>query len=170
MKTVRLKCLFLLLVSFAAVVANAQDKGKITGKIIDKKTGEELIGVSVQIEGTSIGAATDFEGKYAITNIKPATYNLVVSYISYSKKVIKGVEVKNNEITVVDINLEEAAKDLNEVVIQGEVKRETAAGLLIQQKNSASISDGISADAIRKTPDKTTSDVLKRVSGASIQG
>src|SRR5690606_23150562 len=37
------------------------------------------------------------------------------------------------------------------------------------QKNSASVSDGISAEAIRRTPDKNTSDVLKRVSGASIQ-
>ena len=37
------------------------------------------------------------------------------------------------------------------------------------QKNNASVSDGISAESIKKTPDRTTSDVLKRISGASIQ-
>ena len=37
------------------------------------------------------------------------------------------------------------------------------------QKNSANVSDGISAETIKRTPDKNTSDVLKRISGASIQ-
>jgi TonB-dependent receptor len=168
MKTVRLKYLFLLLISTLAITVSAQT-GSISGRILDSKTGEELIGVSVQIEGTVTGAATDFEGKYTIANVKPGTYTLIVSYISYTKKSMAGIEVKAGEVASVNISLEESTKSLNEVVIQGEVKRETAAGLLIQQKNAASISDGISADAIRKTPDKTTSDVLKRVSGASIQ-
>lgn len=168
MQTVRLKYLFTLLISTLVLAVSAQT-GRIGGKIIDKKTAEELIGVSVQIEGTSLGAATDFEGKFMINNLKPGTYNLVVSYISYTKKLITGVEVKGGEVTPVNISMEAADKNLKEVVVQGEVKRETASGLLIQQKNSASISDGISADAIRKTPDKNTSDVLKRVSGASIQ-
>ena len=37
------------------------------------------------------------------------------------------------------------------------------------QKNASAISDAISADVIRKSPDKNTSEVLRRVSGASIQ-
>jgi hypothetical protein len=72
-----------------AISVSAQT-GRIGGKIIDKKTGEELIGVSVQIEGTSIGAATDFEGKFLINNVSAGTYNIVVSYISYKKKVLSG--------------------------------------------------------------------------------
>lgn len=143
--------------------------GRIAGKVIDKKTGEELIGVSVQIEGTSIGAATDFEGKFLINNITPGTYNVVVSYISYKKKVIAGVEVKAKETALVNIALEEATKELNEIVIKGEIKKESANAVLIQQRNSVSVASGVSADLIKKTPDRTTADVIKRVSGASIQ-
>jgi TonB-dependent receptor len=169
MKTVRLSYLFLLILSCITLSALAQDKGRIAGKIVDKKTGEELIGVSVQIEGTTTGAVTDFEGKYSITGIAPGKVNLVISYIGYNKKQVNGVEVKAGEVASVNLSLEESSKDLGEVVVQAEVKRESASGLLIQQKNATTISDGISAEAIRKTPDRNTSDVLKRVSGASIQ-
>lgn len=151
------------------ILAFAQDKGKIAGKIIDKKTGEELIGVSVQIEGTSIGTATDFEGKFMLNNVVPGTYNLVLSYVSYKKKVITGVEVKAKETALINTSMEEATKELNEVVIRGEVKKESANAVLIQQKNAVAVSSGVSADLIRKTPDRTTADVIKRVSGASIQ-
>ena len=168
MITVRLKYLFSLLISMIVISVSAQT-GRIGGKIIDKKTGEELIGVSVQIEGTSIGAATDFEGKFLINNVSAGTYNIVVSYISYKKKVLSGIEVKAKETAILNISLEEATKELNEIVIRGEVKKESANAVLIQQRNSVSVASGVSADLIKKTPDRTTADVIKRVSGASIQ-
>jgi outer membrane receptor for ferrienterochelin and colicin len=59
--------------------------------------------------------------------------------------------------------------ELKDVEVVFVVKKESVRSLLVQQKNSASVSDGISAESIRKTPDKNTSDVLKRISGASIQ-
>jgi outer membrane receptor protein involved in Fe transport len=157
--------LFLFLTAFQVKAQN----GKISGKVMDKKTGEELIGVTVVIEGTSFGAATDYEGKFTISNVKPGTYNLIASYVSYGKKQIQGVEVKANEITSLSIILERATKELVEVVVQGTLKRENSSALLLQQKKNISISDGISADMIRKTPDATTGDVMKRVSGTSIQ-
>lgn len=169
MQLSRLKLLFLFTISILTLSVFAQEKGKIAGKIIDKKTGEELIGVSIQIEGTSIGAATDYEGKFIINNLAPGSYNLVLSYISYKKKVVTGVEVKSKETTIVNTTLEESTKELNEVVIRGEVKKESANAVLIQQKNAIAVSSGVSADLIRKTPDRTTADVIKRVSGASIQ-
>jgi acyl carrier protein len=163
------KLLAFIFLALMALPALAQTNGKILGKVIDKKTGEELIGVTIVIEGTSFGGATDYEGNFIIGNVKPGLYNLIASYVSYSKKTLKGIEVKSGENTSVSISLEESQKELNEVVIQADLKRETASALLIQQKKSTSISDGVSADMIKKTPDATTGDVMKRVSGASIQ-
>jgi outer membrane receptor protein involved in Fe transport len=64
-------------------------------------------------------------------------------------------------------------KAIDEVIVKP-TKRLKAAGatvesLLIAQKNSASVSDGVTEQSIKKTPDKSSSDVIKRVSGASIQ-
>lgn len=143
--------------------------GKIAGKVIDKKNAEELIGVTVLIEGTNFGASTDLNGDFTINQVKVGTYNLAISYMGYNKKIIKGVEVKANEINKITISLEAATTALKEVVVQGELRKESANALLIQQKNSLTVSDGISADVIKKSPDNTTSDVMKRVSGATVQ-
>lgn len=143
--------------------------GSITGKVTDKKTGEELIGVSVSIEGTSFGASSDIQGNFTISNVKPGTYTVNVSYVGYVKKVFTGVEVASGKPTTINASIEESTKQLNEVVVQAELKKENANSLLIQQKNSLSVSDGISADLIKKSPDATTSDVMKRVSGATVQ-
>lgn len=167
MKTILLNVFVLALVCFG-YSAKAQT-GKIAGKVIDKKTAEELIGVSVSVEGTSFGASTDLNGDFVINNLKPGTYTINVSYVGYIKKQFANVSVKNNEITPMNISLEPSTRDLKEVVVQGELRKENASALLIQQKNSVSVSDGISADVIKKSPDNTTSDVMKRISGTSIQ-
>ncbi len=144
-----------------------EDKGKIAGKILDKATGEDLIGATVQIEGTSFGAVTDVEGKY-IFAVAPGNYTLVVNYISYRTEKVQ-VEVKANEVSFADIVLEENSNKLTEVTITYTVQKTSALALLTERKNAAAVSDGVSAELIRRTPDRSTSDVLKRVTGASIQ-
>lgn len=143
--------------------------GKIAGKVFDSKTGEVLIGVKVTVEGTITATSSDYEGKFSLSNLKPGTYNLLVSYVGYSKKVLTEIEVKAKEVTTVNVSMVESSKAFNDIVIRGEVKKESANALLIQQKNATTISDGVSIETIRKTPDRNTSDVLKRVSGATIQ-
>ena len=144
--------------------------GKITGKIIDAKTGETLPGATAVIEGTTKGASADFDGNFSINNVPVGKVNLVISYISYDNKILSGVEVKANEVTDVTVQLEtSSSQNLQEITVTVEVIKENNAALTILQKNNASVSDGISAETIKRTPDKNTGDVLKRVSGASIQ-
>jgi TonB-dependent receptor len=148
----------------------AQETGKISGTVTDKKTGETLIGVTVKIKGTSKGMATNVDGKYAIPTLAKGNYILVFQYIGYGSKEISDVIVASGKTTVFDIVLDEAGgQKLNEVVIQGSFKKESVNALYAKQKNSAVISDGISSEVIRRSPDRNTSDVLKRVSGATIQ-
>lgn len=58
-----------------------QTTGKIAGSIIDAETGEPLVGVNVFLEGTLLGAGTDFEGDYYIINIPPGSYRLTASFV-----------------------------------------------------------------------------------------
>ncbi len=155
---------------FAIGNISAQDvkKGTLAGKITDNKTGEEIIGAIVLVENTSTGAATDLDGKYFL-KLNPGTYTVLISYVSYKTKKLENIEIKEAELNSINVTMEEDSKQLDEVVIVGEAKKESAAGLLLQQKNAMAVSSGISADLIRKMPDRTTADVLKRVSGATIQ-
>lgn len=151
-------------------VAVFAQTGKISGKVSDKKTGETLIGVTVKIKGTTKGSSTDVEGRYSIGALTTGKYTLEVSYVGYATKNITDIEVKSGNATLVDLVMEEGgSQKLNEVVITATVKQESVNTLYARQKNSASISDGISADQIRRSPDRSTADVLKRVSGTTVQ-
>jgi outer membrane receptor protein involved in Fe transport len=148
----------------------AQGSGKISGTVTDKKTGETLIGVTVKIKGTTKGMATDVDGKYAITALADGKYVLVFQYVGYTGKEISDVVVASGKTTVFNLVLDETGgQNLSEVVIQGSFKKESVNALYAAQKNRAVISDGISADLIKRSPDRSTGDVLKRVSGTTIQ-
>lgn len=143
--------------------------GKVSGKLTDKKTGELLIGVTVLVQNTTKGAVTDVEGRYLL-QLEPGTYTLDFKYMGYQTKSISEIVVKSGQVTNLDIALDEPkSKDLKEVVIRGSYKQETINALYVAQKNNPSISSGISGESIRRSPDRNTGEVLKRVSGASIQ-
>lgn len=159
--------IFILSLLFFSIIAQAQ-KGKIAGKIIDKKTGEDIIGATISIEGTTNGTSTDIDGKY-ILNVEPGKYTVLVSYVSYKTLKFENVEVKAGEVTNLSGAIEEASTELGEVEIIATFEKGTQALILTERKNAAQVSDGISADVIRKTPDRNSSDVLKRITGVSIQ-
>lgn len=144
--------------------------GKIVGKMIDAKTGETLPGATVLVEGTTKGASADFDGNFSLSNLQPGKYTIVASYITYDNKKFVDVVVKANDVTELNIGLDQSSsQNLNEVVVQAEMNKENTNTLLVMQKNNASVSDGISSESIKKTPDRSTSDVIKRISGATIQ-
>lgn len=143
-------------------------QGKIAGKIVDKSTGETVIGANITIEGANTGGVSDLDGNYFIV-CPEGKYTMKVEYLGYTPTK-QEVTVKNKETTYLNVVITEAAEQLNEVVVQANTPvRETVNALLIQQKNAVSMVTGISAEQFRKLPDKSTSDVLKRISGASIQ-
>ncbi|MGQ9799425.1 MAG: TonB-dependent receptor domain-containing protein [Ignavibacterium sp.] len=146
----------------------AQSKGKITGLVLDKDTGEPIIGANVLIENTNIGAATDLEGKFRIENVNPGKYNIVISYISYSKTIVKDVVVESNKDTELKVALTSEAISVDEVVVIDKIDRSYENALLNQRKKSSNISDAISSEQIKKSNDASTSDALKRIPGVTL--
>ena len=90
---------------------------KITGKVIDED-GNPLPGVAVLIEGTTIGVATDMDGKYDLTCPEMKDIVLKFSYIGMKPK---SVVVGNK--TVVDVTLESDSQEMDEVVGTGLLNR-----------------------------------------------
>ncbi|MCC7430793.1 TonB-dependent receptor [bacterium] len=108
--------LFLSTFAFFASSLFAQS-GKIAGYIKDKVSGEGLIGASVKVEGTPLGAQTDFQGYYFISNVPTGTYSLSAEYIGYKQSKIADVRVKTNQTTETNFNLSEAGETVDEVII-----------------------------------------------------
>lgn len=156
----------ILLLLFMCLSSLLFAKGKIEGKVTDENN-LPIIGATIRIEGTTLGSTADIDGNFSISNLEYNKYTLIVSALSYEKKQIADVSL-NSSLIVINISLKSVDKGLNEVVIKSSMKKESMNSLMIQQKNMTTISDGISAEMIKKSPDKSSSDVLKRVSGVSI--
>ncbi len=163
----RFKAFIFILLNITNLVT-AQNSS-IKGKVVDDKTGETLPGAVVVIKGTTTGSNTDFDGLFSINNIAEGTYTLECKLISYNTKILTDVKVKSGEPTILNITMSAASTDLGPVEVVATMSKENNAGMILMQKNNASVSDGISSEGIKRTPDKNTGDVLKRVSGASIQ-
>ena len=96
--------------------------GTIGGRIIDHKTTEGVIGANVVIEGTSVGAATDLDGNFQINTVKPGTYTLVVSSITYKTQTIADVVVEGGNKTSLEITLVEDVAELKKSLSQPKKK------------------------------------------------
>ena len=91
--------------------------GKINGIVRDASTSEPLIGANVLLEGTTIGAATNIDGYYVITNIPPGTYNLKASMVGYTPQIITGIRVNIDLTTDINISLKSSTFETEEVVV-----------------------------------------------------
>lgn len=91
----------------------AQNKVTLSGTLTDIKNNETLIGVSLQIEGTSISATTNEYGFYSIT-LPQGDYNLFVNYLGFHPL---QKELHLSENTTLNIKLEEESRQLDEVVV-----------------------------------------------------
>lgn len=144
--------------------------GIISGKIIDAKSADALIGVSIRLDQGAGGAITDFDGNFRLANVPVGKHKISVNYTGYTAKDIDEIVVKAGEVSTVDIVMEESlGQALAEVVVVAKAKKESTSALTIFQKNSVTMADGISSESIKRTPDRTTGDVIRRVSGATIQ-
>jgi len=165
-----MKPLLLIATFLLTISASFAQKGRIEGKITDSKTGNPLAGVSVLLKETGKGIATNLDGRF-ILNVEPGKkYTLVISSTNYQGKEVSDVQTGADGIAYVDVALDMKAKTGDEVVVKSTSARKESTNALISfQRTTNTVASVISAEAIRRSPDKNTGEVLKRTPGASIQ-
>ena len=126
------------LLSMFCVLAFAQGK-QITGVIKDG-TGEPMIGVNVLVKGTTNGTITDFDGKFAISDVKNSDV-LTITYVGY---VQQSIPVGNQ--TSFNIILKEDTETLDEVVVigYGTVKKRDLTGSVASVSNETLTANPVS--------------------------
>lgn len=161
------KRIFLLLVLIALTSFGFAQNGSISGKVVDVKL-ETIIGANVVIEGTAVGAATDLDGNFIITNVKPGTYTLVVSSVTYKTQTITDVVVESGKKTNLEITLAEDVAELEEVVVTAKKEIATDVNLISAIRDSKLVVSGISSEQITKLPDRDAAQIAQRVPGITI--
>lgn len=141
-------------------------KGTLSGTVVDKD-GFPIPGATVIVAGTTTGTSTDVKGHYSL-ELAARTVSIDISCISYQKMSISDIRITAGKTTPLDVVLQDANEQLEEVVVTATYNKASANGLYAKQKARTVMSDGISADLIKKTSDNNVAQVLGRVSGVTI--
>ena len=165
-----MKNLILLSFLILSALSSFAQKGTIRGVAMDGAMGEPLFSATVVIKGTTNGAITDLDGNFEI-QVEAGTVAIELSYIGYKTITVEEIEVKADEVTVLDkIVLNEDSDMGIEVTVTAEAIQSNEVGLINIKTKSASMIDGISSDKIRQIGDGNVAEATKRVTGVSVEG
>lgn len=109
--------IIILFSAFFTTTLQAGVTGKITGKIIDKSSGQPVPYVNVYIKSLSRGGGTDEEGYYSILNIPPGVYTITASAIGYVTTSVQNVVVSMDLTTQVNIEFQPTVLESSEEVV-----------------------------------------------------
>ncbi len=102
---------------FASTMSfHAQNKIALHGKVIDKQSGDPLIGASVYFPDLKIGTRTDVAGIYKINNLPKATLLVKVAYIGY-QQIVQLINLATTNS--LDFSMNESVAEFGEVVVTG---------------------------------------------------
>lgn len=163
--SVRYLVTFIFLISSFATFAQS----KLSGKIVNDKN-EPLAGVTITATGAG-STTTNIDGNFSLTLENGKKYSLTISAVGYATKSVNDVEVGTGQSNELNIVMAVAARDLGAVTVtsRSNARRESVNSLIQFQKNTNTVAQVVSAEFIRRSPDKSTGEVLKRVPGTSIQ-
>lgn len=139
----------------------------LTGKVLDAELREPLAYANVLLEGTTIGASTDLDGRYSL-QLLPGSYIIKVSYLGYLTAFEElevteagGKQVLNFELQYGDV------VETETVIITAQASGQVAA--INQQLNSNKIVNVVSAEKMEELPDANAAESIGRLPGISLQ-
>lgn len=142
--------------------------GRITGKVTDTRLEAGLPGANVVIAGTYLGAATDRQGYYIISNVPPGTYDISVAFIGYETGVKTQIQILADRVVTLDFELRPGDVELGEVMVTAGRLAQSQATALHAQNKALTITSIVASDLIGTFPDVNASETLTRIPGISI--
>lgn len=164
-----MKSLFVFALLILASTQISAQNFRLTGKVANDKN-EPLPGATIKVRDGAV-AVSDVDGAFSIVLTPGRKYQVLITAVGYAPKTIDDVEVFANASNELYVLMILAATDLGGVTVSASTnaKKETVNAMIAFQKNTNTVAQVVSAEVIRRSPDKSTGEVLKRVPGTSIQ-
>ena len=147
----------------AALVRRAKQvllqRGRVSGRVTDARTGQPVSGATVVLEGTSWHATTDDGGHFRLADVTPATYTLSASRIGYARA-SQPVTVRADQEATADFALRAAPTVLDQVVV-------TATKTAAKIQDVPAAVEVVDSAAIANAGAKTVLEALRSVAGVT---
>lgn len=143
--------------------------GRIVGRVVDAKSGAPILGAGVQVVGTTIGATTAVDGRFAIPRVTAGTVTLHVRRIGYGPKTVTGLELAADQTLEQDISLVPTTVQLEAVTVSAATEKGSVDAALDQQRTATGVVNSVTAEQISKSADADAAQAVQRVSGVTVQ-
>ncbi|MFA6439909.1 MAG: TonB-dependent receptor, partial [Bacteriovoracaceae bacterium] len=154
--------LIFMLMLFTTVWTSAGTQGILEGRVTDASTKENLVSVTVQIVGTSIGTVTNIDGFYRLNNVRAGVYDIKYTILGYKSVILKNVTVYADLRTRMDVQLDQSSVELSVVEIFSQKP--------LIQKDQPSTAFSIGEIKLDKLPVTTFQEILSLQPGVTLEG
>ncbi len=141
----------------------------VKGIVKDGSNGDPVENAKITLIGSEKRCLSDANGIFELAGVPKGKYSLEIKASTFNVYVLSDVSIGENEVKELNIAMEAADLVKGPVVVTRKVKKDGVVELIRVQHNLGVVSNGISAEDIKKNNDSKVSDVMKRISGASIQ-
>ena len=162
-----------LALAWAAIpAAEAAPTGRVQGKLVSTESGEpigfaDVLLIPADTTLRRVGGLTNADGTFLL-EATPGRYTLQLRALSYATKRIEGLVLEAGALLPFSTALSPEAIQQEEIVVEAKARQNTEAALLSARKKAATVGDAVSAEQVRKSPDKDAAEVLRRVTGISV--
>ncbi|WP_294477162.1 TonB-dependent receptor [uncultured Bacteroides sp.] len=159
--------LFCLLCILPALAANI----KIKGAVKDKLSKEPLIGATIRLIGTPVGAVTDMDGQFELDGmgVLEGMYDIEIKYVGYKTEVRRKVRVENGNLVILNLELETDAHELSDVVVVAKKNRENENMLLLEQQKAVIAVQSVGVKELSRKGVSDAEGAVTKVAGVSKQ-
>jgi len=152
----------------AAPAAPAAETGTLSGVVLDKTTGEPIIEAGVEIVDHEKTVKTDLDGKYSV-KLPAGTYQVRFFAPLYQGARIQSIVIKPNQVTKQDVSLAASKANVEVVEVVAQANKAAEATQLIRRKKADVVSETVSAETIKKSPDADAAKVVQRVPAVTVK-
>lgn len=144
---------------------------KIKGVVKDKLSKEPLIGATIRLVGTHVGAVTDLDGHFEVNSMEvlEGMYDLEIKYVGYKTEVRRKVRVENGKLVILNLELETDAHELSDVVVVAKKNRENENMLLLEQQKAVLAVQSVGVKELSRKGISDVEGAVTKIAGVSKQ-
>ncbi len=143
--------------------------GTLAGRVISTGDGSSVAAAQIAVDGTTAGGLTDINGRYLIAGVPAGVHSIVIEALGYATKHVTDVRIVADSTSTLFITLPPQAIALEAVTVTATAERGSVARALDDQRVAVGVVNSVSADQISKSPDGDAAQVVRRVSGVTLQ-
>ncbi|MEO6528168.1 MAG: TonB-dependent receptor [Gemmatimonadaceae bacterium] len=143
--------------------------GRVTGRVIDARSGVGLTDVALRVVGSNLGTMSGVDGRFTLASIPAGVVSIEARRLGYTAKTVTNINLTAGTAVEQHIALTSATVQLEAVSVTAALERGSVNEALDRQRAATGIVNAVTSEQIARSPDADAAQAVQRVSGVTVQ-